>query len=254
MYSSDEKLCLKWNDFQDNVTSTFRERRKDMEFADVTLACEDGQQVEAHKVILASASPFFLDLLKRNKHPHPLIYMRGIKSEDLVAIVDFLYYGEANVYQENLDYFLSVAAELKLKGLSGKQPIQEEPSPTQTKKTTKPFSKKEQSIKSEQTELAAYTDINETQNENHMEEAVAVTDNTVAVDLQNLDSQIDSMITAGQEKGKSCIVCGKQGSNIDIRRHIEAVHITGVSHICNICGNTSRSRHGLKQHVAHYHK
>merc|ERR1712129_275692 len=104
----EEKLCLKWNDFQENVTSAFGERRKDMEFADVTLACEDGQQVEAHKVILASASPFFLDLLRRNKHPHPLIYMRGIKSEDLVAIVDFLYYGEANVYQESIDTFLAL--------------------------------------------------------------------------------------------------------------------------------------------------
>merc|ERR1712129_17325 len=182
-------------------------------------------------------------------------YMRGIKSEDLVAIVDFLYYGEANVYQENLDYFLAVAAELKLKGLSGKQPIQEETSRTPTKITTKPFSKKEQSIKAEQTELAAYNDLNETQNETEtqMEEAVAVTDNTVAVDLQNLDSQIDSMITASQEKGKSCIVCGKQGSNIDIRRHIEAVHITGVSHICNICGNTSRSREGLRRHSRKHH-
>merc|ERR1712074_33044 len=90
------------------------------EFADVTLACEDGQQGEAHKVILVSSSPFFLNLLRKNKHPHPLIYMRGLKSEDLVAMIDFLYFGEANVYQENLDSFLSVAEELQLKGLMGK--------------------------------------------------------------------------------------------------------------------------------------
>ena len=45
--------------------------------------------------------------------------MRGMKSEDLVAIVDFLYCGEANVYQENLDSFLAIAEELKLKGLMG---------------------------------------------------------------------------------------------------------------------------------------
>ena len=45
--------------------------------------------------------------------------MRGIKSEDLDAIVDFLYCGEANVFQENLDSFLAIAEELKLKGLVG---------------------------------------------------------------------------------------------------------------------------------------
>ena len=114
-----EKLCLQWNDFQENVKVSFGNLREDKHFTDVTLACEDGQQVEAHKVILASSSPFFLDLLRRNKHPHPLIYMRGLKSEDLVAMIDFLYFGEANVYQENLDSFLAVAEELQLKGLMG---------------------------------------------------------------------------------------------------------------------------------------
>ena len=73
-----EKLCLKWNDFQENVNAAFGSSR---EFADVTLACEDGHQIEAHKVILAASSPFFQNLLRRNKHPHPLIYMRGVKSE-----------------------------------------------------------------------------------------------------------------------------------------------------------------------------
>ena len=115
-----EKLCLQWNDFQDNIKSAFGNLREDNDFADVTLACEDGQQVEAHKVILAASSPFFQRLLGRNKHPHPLIYMRGMKSDDLLAIVDFLYRGEANVFQESLDSFLSIAEELQLKGLMGK--------------------------------------------------------------------------------------------------------------------------------------
>ena len=49
--------------------------RVDKEFTDVTLACEDGQQVEAHKVILAASSPVFGDILRRNKHIHPLYVM-----------------------------------------------------------------------------------------------------------------------------------------------------------------------------------
>merc|ERR1712204_70170 len=78
--------------------------------------------------ILAASSPFFHNMLRRNKHPHPLIYMMGVKSEDLVAIVDFLYYGEANVYQESIDAFLALAEELNLKGLTrnGKNQEQEE--------------------------------------------------------------------------------------------------------------------------------
>ena len=116
---SSEKLCLQWNDFKENITSSFKELREDREFTDVTLACEDGQQIEAHKVVLVSSSPFFMQLLTKNKHPHPLIYMRGLRSEDLVAIVDFLYHGEANVFQENLDSFLGLAEEFRLRGLTG---------------------------------------------------------------------------------------------------------------------------------------
>ena len=58
-----EKLCLQWNDFRANVHYAFKNLRHDKEFTDVTLACEDGQQMEAHKVILAASSPFFEKIL-----------------------------------------------------------------------------------------------------------------------------------------------------------------------------------------------
>ena len=115
--SSAEKLCLEWNDFQENILSGFKDLRLEKEFTDVTLACEDGQQIEAHRIVLTSFSPLFKNLLKANKHQHPLVYMRGVKSDDLQAILDFLYCGEANVFQDSLDSFLSIAEELQLKGL-----------------------------------------------------------------------------------------------------------------------------------------
>lgn len=114
-----EKLSVQWNDFKDNAIGSLGLLKDDKDFLNVTLASEDGKQIEAHKVILAISSPFFQNLLKRNKHPHPLIYMRGVKSDDLLAIVNFLYFGEANVRQENLDSFFAIAEELQLKGLIG---------------------------------------------------------------------------------------------------------------------------------------
>ena len=117
--STSEKFCLKWNDFQENVSTAFGSLRDDNIFTDVTLVCVDGNQMLAHKAILAASSPFFQNMLKVTKHAHPLIYMRGMKSEDLSPIMDFMYYGEANIYQENLDTFLTIAEELHLKGLDG---------------------------------------------------------------------------------------------------------------------------------------
>ena len=78
-----EKLCLQWNDFKDNVNTAFQNLRDDHDFSDVTLACEDGHLLEAHKVILAASSPFFQKLLRKMKHPHPMIYLKGIQSHDL---------------------------------------------------------------------------------------------------------------------------------------------------------------------------
>ena len=41
-----EKLCLQWNDFHDNIRASFKELREDKDFTDVTLACEDGQHIQ----------------------------------------------------------------------------------------------------------------------------------------------------------------------------------------------------------------
>ena len=99
MTNSSEKFCLKWNDFRQNIVTSFQDLRKEMDFSDVTLVCEEDHQIEAHRIILTACSPFFKNILKKNKHSHPMIYMRGMKAKDLVAIVDFIYHGEANIYQ-----------------------------------------------------------------------------------------------------------------------------------------------------------
>ena len=95
----------------------YQDLRNEADFSDVTLVCEE-QQIEAHKIILTASSPFFKGVLKKNKHSHPIIYMRGLKAKDLVAIVDFIYNGEAKIQQEDLEGFLALAEDLQLKGLA----------------------------------------------------------------------------------------------------------------------------------------
>jgi hypothetical protein len=115
---STEKFCLKWNDFESNISSAFRDLRKEKDFFDVTLACDDDSQIEAHKTILSACSPFFRSVLRRNPHQHPLLYLKGVKYKELQAVLDFMYMGEVNVAQEELNSFLAVAEDLRVKGLT----------------------------------------------------------------------------------------------------------------------------------------
>ena len=59
MQESKEKLRLQRNEFANNISSAFLNLSSDKDFTDVTLVCEDGQQLEAHKLVLISSSPFF---------------------------------------------------------------------------------------------------------------------------------------------------------------------------------------------------
>ena len=264
MYES-EKLCLKWNDFQVNVNSAFGRLRNDQDLCDVTLVCEDGNQLEAHKVVLAASSPFFLELLKRNKHQHPLVYMRGVKSDDLSSLVDFLYYGEANVLQESLDAFLALAEDLKLKGLTERS---EDSSNNQTEVETPkhvigPNPTKNVLLQNKiQPEQITQTNTWGTKEPSFERTIATFTPAADDPEFHQLDEQIKSMmelsgnlVTVGKEtrKGSICKVCGKEGTSIDVKRHIEVNHITGVTHSCDICGKISRSRHGLRQHKTSHH-
>jgi len=112
-----EKFCLRWNDFESNISSAFRELRDDKDFFDITLACED-EQIQAHKIILSACSPFFRNILRRNIHQHPLLYLKGVKYTDLQSVLNFMYHGEVNVAQEELNSFLAVAEDLRVKGLT----------------------------------------------------------------------------------------------------------------------------------------
>ena len=111
-----EKFSLKWNDFQTNVSKSFGLLRDEEYLHDVTLVSDDLNRVSAHKLVLSACSEYFKNIFKNNQHAHPLLCLDGISSEDLNSIMDYIYNGEVQIYQDNLDRFLNVAQRLKLEG------------------------------------------------------------------------------------------------------------------------------------------
>ena len=259
---------MQWDDFQNIVSSAFGDLKDDPDLTDVTLVCEDGKQVEAHKVVLASTSPFFMDLLKRNRHPHPLIYMRGIKSDVLMAMVEFFYKGEANVFQENLDTFLALADEMRLKGLSRTDEQQETEGHPQIDRNLKRIFESPMLV---QPTHKKETDKGKETKQQHSpkifsETAVALNDSVEVGNLEMLDEQIRSMMEKGEKKishnvkgnnqgySRICKVCGEEGVMNVIKAHIEAKHITGITHTCDICGKSSKTKNSLVVHKSTYHR
>jgi len=115
--ASNEKFCLRWNDFEKNIGVAFRDIREEKDFFDCTLSC-GARQIQAHKLILSACSPFFHSVLKQNPHQHPLLYLKGVAFNDLQYVLNFMYHGEVNVAQEELNSFLSAAEDLQIKGLT----------------------------------------------------------------------------------------------------------------------------------------
>merc|ERR1712129_165485 len=267
-----EKLCLKWNDFQENISSAFGSLRADQELSDVTLACEDDQQVEAHRVILAASSPFFQNILKRNQHPHHLIYLRGLKSESLKSVIDYIYFGEASVVKENLENFMNIADELKLKGLTKdynetntteKEAQQPETVHAVSDEVLK--EKLQDYIKVESRTVDSVDDtLTETDNllerdQTDEETSKVISDDlneteykTEINDLESLIGKVKTMIGIGQTMGvkqrnNACKVCGKESSYSNVRDHVETRHMN-LSLPCRTCNLTFKSRNNLKRH------
>ena len=253
-----EKFCLKWNDFQQNIISSYHTLRDNFDFSDVTLVCDEIEEIKAHRIILTASSPFFNTVLKRNNHSHPTIYMRGLKSKDLVAIVDFIYHGEAKIYQDDLDGFLALAKELQLKGLTGSQ---NDSKNNEENNVEIPNVKINQQIKQKKDGMIKKSTLknmhfeSEVNHENYDEQEKHILDTSMVPvktdhDIETLNHQISTMTQKVDDKNYNwkCTVCGKLTANKqDIRRHVE-VHIEGATHICNRCGKTSRSSSALRKH------
>ena len=122
---SNVKLGLVRKEFNLHAGKSFGLLFEDNNFTDVTLVSADNQQLPAHKVILSTGSHFFREIFLRNPHPHPLLYLK-LRYSDLLSLMRFIYLGECDVDQRDIDLFLQTAKELRVEGLSSEDVVKEE--------------------------------------------------------------------------------------------------------------------------------
>ena len=79
---------------------------------------DDHKQVKAQKLVLATSSDYFREIFKNNEQVNIVICLQGMDSVTIDHLLEYIYYGEVQLYQENLDNFLEMARRLKLEGLT----------------------------------------------------------------------------------------------------------------------------------------
>ena len=254
-----EKFCLKWNDFHSNVAKSFGLFRNEDYLHDVTLVGDDHHQVSAHKLVLSACSEYFKDIFKLNNKPnsHPLVCLDGIKSDDLKNIMDYIYNGEVQIFQENLDRFLAVAQRLKLEGLMGN-----EDSETQKQED---FVAMESEVyaKEENNETVETPNVAKRAHKPIKSKEIATVDKKIIASIsvsEDVRRTVQQYIETDNDGKSKCSICGKEAVGKDrgvarsnLENHIET-HLDGLSFPCQLCGKTFRSRNSVNVHRTRNHK
>jgi len=87
---------------------------RDEVFCDIKLETDDGQIIFGHKVVLASASPYFhamfTNFAESNKD---LVVLRQIDSTAIQLLIDFVYSGEIEITEKNVQVIDEVLVSLR---------------------------------------------------------------------------------------------------------------------------------------------
>ena len=272
-----EKFNLTWSNYQAMISRSFSKLRNETDLSDVTLICDDQEYIAAHRVVLSTCSEFFKRVFHHNVQRDLALYLSDMKSKEVNQILDYIYFGEINILQDDLERFIEIAQKLKLEGLGdrGASKQKEEVMLNNTIESqyqnmidesglmTNPNSEFSESSPSENKNVVLGKRANDEIGEisypvvQTQEKKYGPTYRPPAfeseVDVEKLDQKIKEFTSYGRKKC-SCKLCGKElfgrNRNQNMADHIET-HIEGLSFKCQ-CGKMYRTRNLLRSHKLKY--
>ncbi|XP_063853533.1 longitudinals lacking protein, isoforms A/B/D/L-like isoform X2 [Scylla paramamosain] len=112
-----QQFCLRWNNHGSTLVAVFDNLLATESLVDVTLFAE-GHLLKAHKVVLSACSPYFQRLFSETQDRHPIVVLKDVGHGELRALLEYMYRGEVNVAQDQLEPLIRTAESLKIKGLA----------------------------------------------------------------------------------------------------------------------------------------
>ncbi|KAK8741825.1 hypothetical protein OTU49_002423 [Cherax quadricarinatus] len=113
----DGLLSLKWNNHKITFFEILRVLREKANYTDATIAVE-GKFYPVHKLVMSTCSEYFSEIFERTPCKSPVIVLKDVRSQDMDALLDYMYLGEVNVNQNDLASLLKTAECLRIKGLA----------------------------------------------------------------------------------------------------------------------------------------
>merc|ERR1711915_687704 len=120
VWTMEENFLMRWELHDENRSASLNDLWKNERFLDVTIVCDD-DQIDAHKLMLSAASPFFQKILLRSEHHvgRPLLYLKGTRIKQIYSLLEFIYKGEVRVHPEDLEGFMHWANNFEIEGIVG---------------------------------------------------------------------------------------------------------------------------------------
>ena len=122
----EEKLNITWHTFTNHYRDMLQDLMNSNEFTDLTLVSDDRKYFKAHKIVLCASSPVLKNIINDNPSSSPLIYLRGVHSQEVESILQFVYLGKATFYRDRINEFLKVAKSLEIKEIGKDNLINEQ--------------------------------------------------------------------------------------------------------------------------------
>jgi len=236
-----EKFCLKWNNFHSNASKHFGLMRDEEYLHDVTLVCDDNHMVSVHKLVLSASSEYFKTIFKRSKGGGNLfVCLEGVSSSDLGNLLDYIYNGEVQIYQDDIDRFLEVAQRFKLEGLLAGD----------SEKMNNYDSFKE--FKDPNFSQFEFEEV-KIESSRQMSSETTIQLNVETSDWNEIDQKLYENMEKDDDGKHRCKICSKtMKDRVRMKEHVE-IHMEGLQFTCNICPKVFRSRN-LKNHKSLNHK
>ena len=211
-----DKLSLTWGSFPVHQSDIFQELFSTGDQADLTLVCEDLKQLRTHKFLLVCSSPVFRSILSNITNTQAVLYLRGVHSEEMESVLEYLYLGQTQISQQKVDQFFKVASDLKIKDIS----------------------------KSERTmEKVVVEEEKEAENLRVKTKAKA-----------NQQIEVENQVKFENYEIHACNYCKRKFTlENSLRKHIETVHSKSEYYSCSQCESSFRDETSLSRHVQSVH-